>query len=412
MKDQVILRTARFGGFNKSDVLTYVDELNSKIDMLKGKLEKFADTDINELENYKKDIENLKEKITETEGKLSQSAALYDEIVNQKNALEKEKNIISEENFSLKKDLEALKKEVESVEANAKSTVNYDNISVDASSFENEIADLKSQLENSRQQALEMSGEISKLTSEVSEKSKKIDQLTLDNEELRLQIEGGFSIDFDMGALFTEAQSTAKKIIVEAKTAADKLLKNAKAESKRVLNEAEIKAETTEAEARKNSEAVMKAASKLRDIFGTEMETLSLKLSAAAKEAENIGKKLGQEITETNNIISEDVKVFLNNDSEVNVILNGYANDSKSYNNIGENKISNCVDFDDQNSKSDDNKKADEIASDSVDDIIGSFAIDPVSDNEDEEPIRKKQPALGFDLGDLAKLAEEAEKEF
>ena len=31
MKDSVILRTARVGGFNKEDVLTYVDELNSKI---------------------------------------------------------------------------------------------------------------------------------------------------------------------------------------------------------------------------------------------------------------------------------------------------------------------------------------------------------------------------------------------
>lgn len=27
MKDSVILRTARVGGFNKEDVLTYVDEL-------------------------------------------------------------------------------------------------------------------------------------------------------------------------------------------------------------------------------------------------------------------------------------------------------------------------------------------------------------------------------------------------
>lgn len=91
MKDSVILRTARVGGFNKEDVLTYVDELNSKIDMLKSELEKSAKPDADELESYKKEIERLKEKISETEYQLAESGAAYDEIANQKNALEREK---------------------------------------------------------------------------------------------------------------------------------------------------------------------------------------------------------------------------------------------------------------------------------------------------------------------------------
>ena len=56
MKDSVILRTARVGGFNKEDVLTYVDELNSKIDMLKSELEKSANLTLMNLKAIKKKL--------------------------------------------------------------------------------------------------------------------------------------------------------------------------------------------------------------------------------------------------------------------------------------------------------------------------------------------------------------------
>ena len=133
-----------------------------------------------------------------------------------------------------------------------------------------------------------------------------------------------------MGALFAEAQSTAKKIVIEARLAADKLVNDAKAESERLVKEAEIKAETAEKEAGKNAESVMKAASRLKDIFEAEMKTLSSKLSEAAKEAEGIGKRLGEEIEETRSNISENVQNFLDGDSEVNTILNDYMISSEN----------------------------------------------------------------------------------
>lgn len=56
MKDSVILRTARVGGFNKEDVLTYVDELNSKIDMLKSELENLQNLTLMNLKATKKKL--------------------------------------------------------------------------------------------------------------------------------------------------------------------------------------------------------------------------------------------------------------------------------------------------------------------------------------------------------------------
>ena len=208
-----------------------------------------------------------------------------------------------------------------------------------------------------------------------------------------------------MGALFAEAQSTAKKIVIEARLAADKLVNDAKAESERLVKEAEIKAETAEKEAGKNAESVMKAASRLKDIFEVEMKTLSSKLSEAAKEAEGIGKRLGEEIEETRSNISENVQNFLDGDSEVNTILNDYMISSEKQND--ENSESELTDnILKQSNLSDDNEFAN-----NDDDILSSFAIDPVNDNEEDKSLSKKQPTLGFDLEDLAKLAEEAEKD-
>ena len=69
MKNSTILRTAKVGGFNKEDVLTYVDELNAKIDSLKADLEKAQDSAVNpaELEEYKSEIVRLTQLVNDNE---------------------------------------------------------------------------------------------------------------------------------------------------------------------------------------------------------------------------------------------------------------------------------------------------------------------------------------------------------
>ena len=107
------------------------------------------------------------------------------------------------------------------------------------------------------------------------------------------------------------------------------------------------------------------------------MKTLSSKLSEAAKEAEGIGKRLGEEIEETRSNISENVQNFLDGDSEVNTILNDYMISSEKQND--ENSESELTDnILKQSNLSDDNEFAN-----NEDDILSSFAIDPVNDDEE-----------------------------
>ncbi|MGN1087350.1 MAG: hypothetical protein ACI4Q5_09960, partial [Porcipelethomonas sp.] len=333
---------------------------------------------------------------------------------------------------------------------------------VDTSGFENEISDLKIQLENAKNQISEMSGEMTKLTSDISEKAKKIEQLTLDNNELRLQTDdSSFSGDFDMGALFSEAQATAKKIVVEARMAADKLVRDAQAESDKILGEAKEKSDRINAEAvgkaaimeedaRKNAETATAAADKLKSIFRTEIETLSRKFADAVENIDAASRKLSSEIETARKSISENVESFIDNNTVMNEAekeaesvsysvpeisapevseeipeVNAYHedNDDDDYNYDNSPYIS-MPDFEDESpaeqpaedvTYEEEEPYVQEISGrnndDEIDDILSSFAIDPVKDEDDEPVPPKKNPSLGFDLGDLAKLAAEAEKD-
>lgn len=451
MKNSAILRTAKVGGFNKEDVLTYVDELNAKIDSLKSELEKAkaVQSDISELDNYKNEVDRLKDRLSETEIKLSEIRTESDTV---KMELQNEKDAISEENGNLKNEIESLKYQLEEAQNMPAGTTDIQ--PADTSEFEKEISELKIQLENAKNQISEMSGEMTKLTSDISDKAKKIEQLTLDNNELRLQSDdSSFSGNFDMGALFSEAQATAKKIVVEARMAADKLVRDAQSESDRIIREAKEKSESINAEAvgkaaimeedaRKNAQSATAAAERLKSIFKAEIDTLCKRFSDAMENIEVTSKKLNSEIETAKKSISEnvdgfingntglndaaaEVKAFTDNSPEKNAdihVMNSY--NEKNYEDDYDNTpYISMSDFDEsgneEQSVQDDSAESENICvqeiSDKnndaeIDDILSSFAIDPVKD--DEEPVPpKKSPSLGFDLGDLAKLAAEAEKD-
>lgn len=455
MKNSAILRTAKVGGFNKEDVLTYVDELNAKIDSLKSELEqaKAVQADVSELDNYKNEVERLRERLSETEIKLSEVRTDADSA---KMELQNEKDAVSEENSNLKNEIESLKYQLEAAQ-NASVTAAAEVQPVDTTEFENEISDLKIQLENAKNQISEMSGEMTKLTSDISEKAKKIEQLTLDNNELRLQTDdSSFSGDFDMGALFSEAQATAKKVVVEARMAADKLVRDAQSESDKIIREAKEKADRINAEAvgkaaimeedaKKNAQNANAAAGKLKSIFRTEIDTLSKQFSEAMENIDAASRKLGSEIETAKKTISENVDSFINDnevlndvektsepvsyympeiDTEIPSVNSGqeendeddYSFDSSPYISMPDREDDDTEEQPVQYDSSDEEEPyIQEISGKNndaeIDDILSSFAIDPVTDEEDEPVPLKKNPSLGFDLGDLEKLAAEAEKD-
>lgn len=552
MKNSAILRTAKVGGFNKDDVLTYVDELNAKIDSLKEELDKakMSQTESGEIDNYKNEVERLKERLSETENKLSEARTNVD---SERSELQNQKNAAAEENNELKNEIEALKYQLESVQKNAAAAGNADIQTADTSEFESRISDLNYQLENAKSQIKEMSREMTSLTSDISEKSAKIERivaennrysaenikltaenrrLSNENDDLRLNAnDGGFS-SFDMGALFSEAQTTAKRVVVEAKAAADKLVKDAQIQADKIISEANVKADKINAEAigkaaimedeaGKNIQTAVSNTEKLKQLFGTEAYLIDKKLSDLIKSIESTTKmyirdieaakddinasvdnfmkdgELREVITASEKIIADMPKKAPVTPKEPQSVLGGFVyeekpasarddtsvdtplpvieeigfnespNESDNYEktsapvieNIGYDESTDIDDFDfggdldeytrnyglenefssddddidtppitdidgipyvsvndegEEPSKSSDDEKipSAKSAGNSLDDILSSFSIDPVLDEEDEPaPVQKKTSSLGFDLGDLAKLAEEAEKE-
>lgn len=497
MKNSAMLRTARVGGFNKEDVLIYVDELNAKIDSLKAELEKAKvyKEEAAEAANYKNDNERLKERLSETEEKLSEVRTDADSL---KIEMQNEIDSLAAENRSLKNEMESLRYQLDntqSVQNTAPSAA--DNPSFDTSEFEYEIRTLKAKLDGSHNQITEMSSEIARLKSDNESKERKIQKLTQDNNDLRLNSDNGFSNDFDMGALFSEAQATAKRIIVEARMAADKIVSDANAESDKIISGAEKKAEEMEKESREKTQFTVNAAEKLKTLFKSEMEILSGKLSYAMEEIEVTSKKLSNSIESTKNSLNENVDNFINGSDGLEKVLDeaaaaspsvsvkepeglsdfeytpvsseemppvsddvqpvsflddlGYTEtaeapneetDDESFGEADENQsfgsefesysVGNDIDDDsyigssyipgndfadsgisDENDVIGQNTDGNDKDIDNIfDDVLGSFAIDPIPDEDEENPEPPKvSHSLGFDLGDLEKLAAEAEKD-
>ena len=451
MKNSAILRTAKVGGFNKEDVLTYVDELNAKIDSLKSELEtaKSVQTDVSELDNYKNEIERLRERLSETEIKLSEVRTDADSA---KAELQNEKNTALDENKALKAEIADLKARLENSASVSTSEVQP---AVDVSGYENEISELKQQLSSAKGQIAEMSGEMSKLTADISDKAKKIERLTLDNEDLRLQTDNsGFSSDFDMGALFSEAQATAKKIVVEARMAADKLVRDAKAKADSLVNEANanaekvntdaaLKAAEIEEDARKDTKSAVDAVRRLRSLFSTEADMLCKKCTTAVENVEAASKRLTDAIEYAKNNLSDNIGGFVEEGSELDKavksaesvfqpetvtetkieepIYTAYSysapaeDDGMPYISMPDVEEVDAENLDDSVLEDVSGEPAENIPSkDSeaeIDDILSSFAIDPIRDDDEEPVVPKQNAGLGFDLGDLAKLAAEAEKD-
>ena len=205
------LRTVNFGGFDKKDVLAYVDELNTKIYNLETQLGEKNDT-IAALEAggaaaASGDFEGkeaLEKKIEESHAKVSELMASTDSLKLQLTNLENEAGEKDSQIEAMKNEIEQLKQKLEDAEANAAAG-------------------------------------------------------------------GGDSAAFDMGALFMEAKKSADSVVAEARKAAkkmeqeakdlqDQILEDANAQAERIVNNANAEAKATTDNAQANAAALTASA--------------------------------------------------------------------------------------------------------------------------------------------------------
>lgn len=293
MDEPVVLRTAKVGGFVKDDVLQYVDELNSKNVALEEQikaLQEAGPADPQEIAKYRSQIDNLQDKLNNANNSLraakaeletlkkqhESDTALINQLKSQSGgqagaavntpanaAQAAELNSAKAALIKAKEEIDKLKASVEAAENRAKAAEEKANnaaaapapapapAAVDTSAKDAEIAEAKKALEAKASDLTAKDNELQNKIKELDDKAKLIADKDGEIEKLKAEIQelkenadsAAIPTSFDMGALFTEAQQTAKKITIEAKNAADKAVKEAQAQAKQIVDDANAEAE-------------------------------------------------------------------------------------------------------------------------------------------------------------------------
>ena len=320
-----VLRTTKIGGgFVKEDVLAYVDELNSQIyalqeqnDELKKRAEAGGGLNEQKEAEYESELTRLRGELGTTKNQLR---AAQDELKNRPVIEGGEGGVpVAEDATDARADLASAQAELElareeQLELSNKvtelesrlTTLNEDNESLrqdlanasaqavaggDAGEAAAQVAALQSRLAESEQQVAALRSELETkntmieesagLSSEADlqklaeyealmiEKDASIADKDREIEDLRSQVaelkENSADSSFDMGALFMEAQMTAKKVTSEARKEADKRISDAKAQAETIISDAKAQAEKTVADANQQAEQTIADANKQAD---------------------------------------------------------------------------------------------------------------------------------------------------
>ena len=301
-----VLRETKIGqkGFIKEDVITYLDELNSKIVALeednKALKEKGGQADSEEINKLKNQVENLQEKLNTSNNALRAAKKENEELQNTITQLK-----ASGGGQQAAAALEAAKKEIDTLKdklkaAEQKAAANPQANAQTTAALEaakKEIEDLRNRLRAAEQKAASASAapaggaadaelakakqEIAKITEELAAKTKEINEINnkleaktrevkeiaeaKDAEIAKLNdeitdLKENATPTFDMGALFTEAQKNVAQIQNKAKKDAEAVTKEANDKAAQVLKDANIEAEKAVANANVAAEACIKEA--------------------------------------------------------------------------------------------------------------------------------------------------------
>lgn len=287
-----VLKPARIGGLEKESVMTYLDELNSKIDELEKELEaRDSAGEAHEsqlVQEYRRDLEAAQKKAAESD-KLAQSTAaqlkdatdkaaklaaalkaekdgrnadaqqmkqlLQQAQAQAKNADEGKLRELQEEIVSLKGEISSLNAEntklKNSASASGELSASVQQLKDDLDSSSKETEDLKAQLAEATAQLANMEGEAFAKDSQIEEYKNKAEELEKKVSELENKVtelensEEGFDPGFDMSALYAEAQKNAQQLVKQAKTKADTVTKEADEKAKKTVDDAEATAKST-----------------------------------------------------------------------------------------------------------------------------------------------------------------------
>lgn len=319
MDEPTVLRTARVGGFVKEDVMTYLDELNSKIVSLEEELkvakEKSgnAPADEHEVTKYKNQIDNLQEKLNQSNNALRAAKKENEELQQQIAALKAGGATPAQGNAQINAQtaaaLEAAKKEIESLRNQLRAAEQKANSAAAGNpqaaaaleAAKKEIDNLRNQLKAAEQKAaapgITVTGaadsaelektkqELTKITAdlqaktaeleaklkEIAEKDSKIAELTKSGEEAAKKDEEIKSLNeqitklkeeasnpiAQMGAMFAEAQKNVNQIKQNAQDEADKTVSEANAKAEKTVNEANAAADKTIRDANAKAEQIL-----------------------------------------------------------------------------------------------------------------------------------------------------------
>ncbi len=288
MDQPTVLRTAKVGGFVKEDVLTYVDELNSKIYSLEEEVKQMQEkasnaTDDAAVQRLEKEIKTLRSDLGSANAALRQA---------QENLAAKDKNGGGEAVAKLTAEAAQLRAEKDKAvaeadelrKASSQRNADADKLRADNASMVAQIQKLTADLAaasssgNNSEEIAKIQQEVAKRDAQLQETAQKLTAKEQEIEKLKSEVEelkanaddSAISSSFDMGALFAEAQVNVKKMTLEARNSAEKTMREAKEQAQSIVNEANLQAEQKLSDAEKNitstiAEANAKAQQTIQD---------------------------------------------------------------------------------------------------------------------------------------------------
>lgn len=338
MDQPTVLRTTKIGnGFIKEDVLAYVDELNSKIyaleeecNDLRSKLASGGGASDDTVKQYEAELSRLRgelgttknqlraaqdelknrpvisgdgaeggasaEELEQAKQQLAEANEKNDSLTTQVEAMKADVERLTEENASLRSDLsEAAAQALGSGEDAAKAAAlqsQLDEANAEIESLKGELSAKDLMLEEQSGLSNEADlAQITTLTAQISEKDAALAAAQSKIAELESKVAeleaGDTGSSFDMGALFMEAQMTAKKVTSEARVAAEKLTREAKEQAESIVSEANAQAEQTVTAANTQAEEVVSSANAQADAtIANANEQADATISSANAEAE------------------------------------------------------------------------------------------------------------------------------
>ncbi len=303
MAEPSILRETKIGqkGYVKEDVMTYIDELNSKIVSLEDEIKKGAPAtplDQQEIIKYRNQIDNLQEKLNASNNALRAAKKEVEDLQKQHDTdlkiIEQLKAggpgaaaAAAQSNAQTAAALEAAKKEIDRLnaalkDAQAKAAAPQ---AAPAPAAAPAQAANDAELAKTKQEISRLTSELGSKAKEIAERDKTIAQITKDKDDAAAQLknkdaeiaklngeitslngeittlkESASDPTAQMGLIFAEAQKTVNMLKTQAKTDADKTIADATEKADAILREANEKAEKTINDANVTAEACINEA--------------------------------------------------------------------------------------------------------------------------------------------------------